>query len=292
MNKHWMLFIILIYFTNVASVFSWNAEGHRLVAQIAVNHLTPHAKVRFKAYNRMLSKTRKQSLVEASTWLDKIKYKNSSFSSQIHYIDIPFSIDQTSLPQVGPINAVSAFHAARKTLENSRLSVRKRAIALRVILHLAGDLHQPLHASTRISRNYPEGDRGGNLTLLPDNPVAHSLHAFWDKGAGLLMMSTTHAGAIKQQAARIEARWPCHVESMDQVPAHWAEESHTIAVQDAYRFDEATATLDAFYQRHALSIAEERIASAGCRLAAVLNEIDRTLSSEKNIKILRNLASF
>lgn len=275
MRQSFITFFIVFAGFLSANGFAWNATGHRLIAQIAVDHLTPHAKLRFNAYNRLLNnKKYKYNLVGAATWLDTVRDKKLSLPGSMHYIDIPFSAEKTSLPPVNSMNAVVALREARTMLINPYSKPSNRAIALRMILHITGDLHQPLHAATHVSRDHPMGDKGGNLTRLPKNPVATNLHAYWDKGAGLLTRMNNRD--IKQYAAKIEARWPCSKERTQQDPMLWAEESHAIAIHYAYAFQNTTP-LDAIYQRSAPALVEERIALAGCRLSAVLNEVDEAI---------------
>ena len=52
--------------------------------------------------------------------------------------------------------------------------------AMRLLLHYAGDIHQPLHATSRVNNDYPEGDRGGNSVPLPSIQGAKNLHSVWD----------------------------------------------------------------------------------------------------------------
>ena len=54
------------------------------------------------------------------------------------------------------------------------------SIALRLIMHYAGDIHQPLHGSTRVNHEYPQGDRGGNDYPLAEQDGIKELHAVWD----------------------------------------------------------------------------------------------------------------
>jgi S1/P1 Nuclease len=53
---------------------------------------------------------------------------------------------------------------------------------LRMLIHYIGDIHQPLHASTRYTKDYPEGDEGGNYfrVTIPHHKDVSNLHALWD----------------------------------------------------------------------------------------------------------------
>ena len=146
-------------------------------------------------------------------------------------------------------------------------------MALRIILHIVGDIHQPLHAVTKVSHNYPQGDRGGNLVLLQKNRIAPNLHAYWDRGAGL--WSTHHhysSRQIKTIAKRLESKYPCSLQkNTDLDPMHWALESHQIAINLAYHSLPSANQPSLEYQQKAQQQSQERVALAGCRLANLLN---------------------
>lgn len=270
-NSRWRAVCLAALFST--PVLSWNAEGHRVIAQIAVNHLTPQAYVRFNAYNHVLDKPgHPETLVTASVWLDTYNRHASRNWDPMHYVDKPYTEDGSPLPPLKPINAVFAVTQAHETLLNPDATLYARAIAVRILLHVVGDLHQPLHAITRVSYTHPKGDRGGNLVRMPPNRVADNLHAYWDRGAGLLTRRTKLQNTANK-AANLEMRFPCASEKMDINPAHWAEESYELAVKQAYRVP-LTEEISPAYQRMVIATTEARLAQAGCRLAAILNHID------------------
>ena len=264
--RWWFVFLLTVL--PISLTHSWNAVGHRLIAQIAYDHLSRHQKIIVNRYNRAVDEDyTSKNMVNASVWLDAIRWKTHDYDV-MHYIDIPFSTDGTPLPTLPRKNAVWAVNYYMKVLSDSNASLLEKGIALRIILHVVGDIHQPLHAATRISKEYPDGDHGGNFVLLYRNPVARNLHAYWDKGAGLLV-EKRHLGAgwIQQQALRIEKLWPCDLSTLDLNPFHWAQESNALAIDYAYWLP-----LDKQYQRTAQRIVEQQIALAGCRLAGVLRQ--------------------
>ena len=254
-----------------ANVFGWNALGHRLIAQIAYDNLTVHAKQRFNEYNQTLDKVYKpQDWVNAAVWLDTLRYQDVNWFSSMHYIDLPFSSDGSQLPSPQEINAVWAIDKSTNLLLNKYATNFDKGIALRVLLHVVGDIHQPLHAATRVSAQFPKGDRGGNLVLLNGIPVAKNLHAYWDRGAGLLIGKKHYSQQqLEKWSATVEQHWPCDRMVVEDVPMKWAEESHTIAVNSVYLFP-----INNIYQQKARKTAEKQIALAGCRLAALLNHSD------------------
>jgi hypothetical protein len=280
MNKRMKSLVFLLLWCFSIPLWAWNAQGHQIIAQIAVNHLTPHAKIRFDAYNQTLERTHQfRTLVNTAPWLDKIRYGHGRASSRMHYIDLPFTEDGTPLPKVKPINAVFAVHRARRLLLSQQASYPERAAALRILLHVVGDLHQPLHAATRVSRAYPLGDKGGNLVVLPKNSVSKNLHTYWDKGAGLLTQAP-QSEAFKKRIDQLERRNPCRLDKVDRDPMHWALESFAIAKKYAYA-PQRPEGISLQYQQQARQRVEERLAVAGCRLAAVLNDIDASYRKRK-----------
>lgn len=251
-------------------VYGWNALGHRIVAEIAYDQMTSQARKTFNSYNHTLDKVYKPlSWVNSAVWLDTLRYQDVSWFAAMHYIDLPFSDDKTPLPSPQEANAVWAIDKSIALLRNKYATDFDKGIALRILLHVVGDLHQPLHATTKISTELPKGDRGGNLILLAANPIAKNLHAYWDKGGGILGGKKHNGMAyIKKRAAKIEQRWPCEVLVLDTTPIQWAQESHALAIHNAYALP-----MNEQYQKNAQKISEKQIATAGCRLGTLLNTI-------------------
>lgn len=122
-----------------------------------------------------------------------------------HFTDIAFSTDSSPLGEIDPVNAVSQMKILTAALPKSAgRSDNVRSYDLVWLLHLVGDVHQPLHASARFTKELrlkyqlsasPDlGDRGGNDVMVsPANGVTQPLHAYWD---GLFGGYSTVYGAI------------------------------------------------------------------------------------------------
>ena len=277
-----MKYCLLVVLLGVFSpLFAWNAEGHRVMAQIAYDHMTPSAKARFQVAHPALDKKKKPpSFVESAVWFDTLRKKDSKAMGAMHYVDIPFSTDGTRAPKPKPMNGLIAFNQSRELLLENRGSSLERVFALRVLMHVAGDLHQPLHAATRVSRAYPYGDAGGNAVSLPKNKIAKNLHAYWDRGGGALLYTSDVRNPeirVRRRALELEGAWPCKPEFVDKDPVHWLAESHDVAVSEAYSITPKNFSTGA-YQQTVSRTSEKRLALAGCRLASVLNELDVHLS--------------
>lgn len=268
------LFVYLVLIVAlIGKVYSWNALGHRLIAQIAYDHLTKDAKRVCNHYNHALDSVyRPQSLVNAAAWLDYLHDAKKMGLGEVHYVNLPFSLDGTPLVPVLKVNAITAIEEAKTILHSKKSSDFVKGFYLRLLIHVVGDIHQPLHAASQISQAHPAGDKGGNLVLLGRNRVAANLHAYWDKGGGLLVKSRhfSHKQFLKT-ARKIEEKWPCDTAKLNLLPEQWAKESHQIAIQHAYSL-KAGQKPDRQYQHNVKFLTEQRIALAGCRLAALLNQ--------------------
>jgi hypothetical protein len=110
------------------------------------------------------------------------------------------------------------------------------------------------------------------LFILKKNPVAANLHSYWDKGGGFLTTKNYSNNQLKRRAGAIEKHWPCELAKMNLNPRVWAEESYQIAVNKAYQL-KAGQKPDKIYQYRVKRITEQRIALAGCRLAALLDSL-------------------
>lgn len=263
--KRVKLFVQLLLCLVSTSTWCWNATGHRLVAEVAFLHLTPGAKE--KLYKNLGN----QRITDAAVWLDTLRYRDITWYDHLHYADIPFTRDGTPLPPQNPVNAVWALEHAVKVLQSPKSNRADKRFALNVLLHVTGDIHQPMHAVTQISARNPRGDRGGNLFPLRPNPIARNLHAWWDNGGGLLNIRGRNAGMRRESLLHaINTQYVCHPENEVFKPRAWRDESHALATRVAYRLHEGVLP-DAAYKRQTQQITRSQIARAGCRLAAVLN---------------------
>jgi hypothetical protein len=160
--------------------FGWGDGGHEIVAAIAYSRLNDRAKaeadrllaVPVSPAGRPEPSDPAKRFMHAAHWADDVKPMLPDTADE-HFIDQPFSPDGTTLPGDLPKsdNIVVALKWYVLTLRIGSNDSEK-ARALRFVIHFVGDIHQPLHCSTRVTRALPEGDRGGNdfiryLTGIP-----------------------------------------------------------------------------------------------------------------------------
>ena len=202
-----------------------------------------------------------------------VGYEDKFLHKYWHFVDLPFAIEGASGVDPKKPNALTRIILHRDTIKDKSVNDDLKSYDLVWLLHLVGDVHQPLHATQRFSTARPHGDAGGNLVTVcefkcDDNET--NLHSFWDDSAGL---NASVFSAIKAADKLDEAD---SAEANISDPNKWIMESFTIAKAFVYRQPpigpgDGPFALTASYQAKAADIAEERIALAGARLAKLLN---------------------
>jgi len=264
-----------------SSCFAWETDGHRVVAQIAYDHLTPKTKAKVNQQINVLTAFYPQSktFVAAANWADILKMQDVSAFNAWHYISIPYNQGGKRGPKPPPQNVVWAINQCITVLSSSKATPFEKALFLRFLIHFVGDLHQPLHAITLYNPQFPKGDRGGGLYAV-DTTDANNLHQYWDSGLGLFDEQEQGArlsnASIKKLANQLEKDYP---ESSfgpkvnDLNPWDWAQESNVLGRQYAYSLPE-DGKPNKKYVEQGQVIASKQMALAGYRLAALLNEIE------------------
>lgn len=272
-SRIFALQLILFSFFS-STLYAWNSLGHELVAEMALAQLNPAIITRLEQQNAALKMGyQPKRLTQAAVWLDWFRCQESSCKDfrYYHYIDYPYAPDGTPALPPRSVNALKAVDHALQVLNNSAYSAEEKGLQLRILMHVVADLHQPMHTVSLYRVDFPQGDAGGNRFILGPNRVANNLHAYWDRGGGLLVKHARRKPrALKQQARRILKHYPCDMNHVDLNPAVWAAESYQLATQKAYRLEPHDKP-SRQYQLEARKMSEQRLALAGCRLAALLS---------------------
>lgn len=270
---------------------AWGKGGHMMSAHIAYGRLGAHARGevdRLLALDVPLSEG--ADFVRASYWADEVRARlkdQYGWSDVYHYVDYPFSPDGTALPAGLPKarNVVRALSRYVAVLRSPAAGDAKKAEALRFVIHFVADVHQPLHGASRVTRELPGGDGGGNAFPLQDpagEDPKYNLHKYWDAGMERFpRMGPDFApppmSEIPPAAARAVARNPESADAWRSGGATaytlWARESAGLARKRVYEGVVAGERPDAAYERRSLRTAERRIAWSGYRLARLLNAI-------------------
>jgi hypothetical protein len=308
------IFLTLITgFILAASVTAWDDTGHKLTTYIAWEQMSPAARERaFKVLmsapedshlsvfylqdSRSAAFKQRELFMLASTWADIVRdkeFKNrfaKYHKGDWHYADTFWSVTADGKVDVlenfaePKGKAVEQLFAFDKLLRDAAASDADKAIALAWILHLGGDIHQPLHTSARVTENDPKGDQGGNLFILsPKGATGNdrlNLHWFWDSLVGRnipRISDSCDSDYLPPIAQALMRKYPStKMQSRLKLGKfdEWQQEGFQIASTKLYpaslKFGVAP-TED--YKKMAFEIAEEQIALAGYRMGAMLNQI-------------------
>lgn len=185
-----------------------------------------------------------------------------------HFVDTPFSTDGTTLPSIPTPNAQTQIIAFRKVLKSTRADALK-SYDLSWLLHLVGDVHQPLHCATRVSATEKDGDAGGNNVKLTICPTCE-LHAFWDQALGT---STSLVTVIKvaKRLPKAKATATANLTIPDWVAESFGAAKATVYMDPPIGPGDGPFTPTTSYRTSVSKVAEPRIALAGERLAKILN---------------------
>jgi hypothetical protein len=303
--------ILLLLLCAASPAYGWWCEGHEVVAMIAAKHIGANAQAAvdmlLKKYppaaERFCKDTPDNAMAIASTWADDVK--RTEKTATWHYMDIPLGLKKGDpemyCEPIGPaVNGgerpgciLSALRSNLNILHSKNESDEEKAAALRYLIHLVGDLHQPLHTTGN-------NDQGGNCTPVQffAEPKIANLHSVWD---GMILkkdLAAKHV-TLPQLAAELDQRYQSKAASWTkQGPQFdkWAWEGHVVAQKVVYADLDPKPPVEAYiarpvckveaekfgalhilvgdaYQAEAAPVVEEQLAKAGYRLAEILNDI-------------------
>ncbi len=296
----------------VIPVMSWDDVGHKITAYIAWQRMSPTARENvirilraapedsqlaafYMPYGAEPEETRKRTyFMLVATWADIVrdrsfdtrykKYNNGNW----HYSDtfwkqVDGKAEIVTDIEEGGKGVVKLFEFD-KTLRDPVSSDADKAIAIAWLMHVGGDLHQPLHTSGRVTELEPKGDQGGNLFLLTPKGTKRedqmNLHRFWDSIIGInipLRDETCERGYIEPIANEIIKKFPFSKEQarLDLGKYdEWQKESFKLNQTEVFRADLKRNEMPSeAYKKNAFIIAGEQLALAGYRLGETLNNI-------------------
>ena len=290
-------FAVCVFVIAPSRMLAWHETGHKIVAAIAYNELDPrdrasvdsilkqHTNYRawrgdFEAARTTLSEGQ-FVFMQASVWPDKIRDNNRPETHpEWHYIDYPLRPPEfPDLPAAHPkADVVSAIDGAVEALQNERTGKRNKAECLSWLIHLVGDIHQPLHCSSLFGGPFrgKEGDRGGNsfwIRMREDSARPIKLHTLWDGLPGTGKDPDRLAKKAEELVgAHPRGDFPSH--TFGTAPVEWSKESRRLSLEKAYQplpsLDGTQAhpvVVPPGYFTNSKALAEERVTLAGYRLA-------------------------
>lgn len=253
-----ILFSITLFITQQA--FSWGLLGHRIIGEIAEQHLSKKAK---KELRKLIGK---ETLAWWSNWPDFIRSDSTwSFASSWHYVNIPGHLEKEKfmeeLKKIPVKSLYTQIPAMMAEVKDKSLPLEKRKNALTFLIHFIGDVHQPLHIGRA-------EDFGGNKIVVYWFDKKTNLHTVWDS---MLMdfqqYSYTEYAKLLDIAGEEEIkRWQSS--SLEE----WFYESYKLADM-IYDATPNESKLGYRYNYQFQKIMEQQLLKGGIRLAAILNQV-------------------
>lgn len=251
-----------------APSWAWGAQGHRITGLVAEAFLTPRARI---AIQSLLGG---ETLADASTWMDQEKRHLGPAKAQWHYTNQ--AVCGTPAIRCPKGNCLTAqLPGLIEEIGDPGLNTQQRAAALRMVIHLVGDLHQPLH----LADNH---DRGGNdVTVVfagARKSLERNLHEVWDVE---LVKQELRGISEEKYAEQLIASATKELNTIRRGNLNdWAAQSYSLAKDVAYADlpglrcsagASTTITLDALYLATGRAVVRTQLRDAGVRVAAVLN---------------------
>ena len=300
--------LLLAFALSLAAAHStqaWDATGHRTIAYIAWQQMTPEAKeqvmeilalapVRSGLWGLMPRDGRPASIremqyfMDAAVWPDIVRDREEAeryeryHHGPWHYTNIFWENAADGSPRVREDlhpeeeNILERLVHLDDIAADTRYPKAHRAIVIAWLEHLVGDIHQPLHASARVTDEEPDGDRGGNLFGLGGRD---NLHWYWDRRLTDEMPrreGEDDVAYIRRLGDELMEAYPAASLEADTDGADyeaWVERGFELASTELYDGLERGEAPPAEYAGSAADLAKVSIALAGYRLGALMNRL-------------------
>lgn len=251
--KRFSLAILTVVFA--INAFGWSQKGHDTTVAIAERHLTPSAKA---AVDSIFNG---RSMVYWANWLDNASHTPEyAYSKTWHYKNIDDGVRYEEAPANPAGDVVTAIKAQMETLSNPSSIAAENELALKILIHIVGDMHQPLHMGHAT-------DLGGNRVKVRFFGRDNNLHAVWDGS----IVESGHKWSYTEWVDQLDRVSPSETDaivagSIDD----WAKQSLAMA-SDVYGKMPAGTNISYDEVAEWTPAIEQQLLNGGLRLAHILN---------------------
>ncbi len=252
-----LFFSALLLSVCIQDVIAWGQKGHDVTCEIAERHLNCKAR---RAVKKLLEG---KSMVYWSNWLDNASHTPEyAYTKTWHYknIDAGVRFEDAELEPKGDV--VTAIYRQIEVFSDKKAPTDDKRVALRMLVHLVGDLHQPMHMGHK-------SDLGGNQWMVSFFGSEKNLHGIWDTD----VLERGHKWSYEEWATEIdcvnraERKAICRGTIED-----WARETFAVAT-DVYDSTPQQSKLSYDYLAQWTPVVEQQLLRGGLRLAYLLNKI-------------------
>lgn len=244
--------LLLMFISQPAG--AWGQTGHRVIGMVAEDHLNSKTKEKL---NEIMNG---ESLVMASTWMDEVRFnRRYRYMADWHWVTIPDGNTYAQSEKNPHGDILEVIERLVEELRSKQLTKAKEREHIKLLIHLVGDMHQPLHVGAG-------SDKGGNETKVKWFGKASNLHRVWDSN----MIDATKLSYGKL-ALSLDKLKKYEVEKLRKASIFtWAKESMDLRKQ-VYQIGDGNLGYGYFNKN--IDNVYKRLLEAGVRLAGLLNEM-------------------
>ncbi len=253
-----VLFAPALLLAGVMPAFGWGQKGHDTVCAIAESHLTP------AALDSVSSLLDGKSIIYWANWLDNASHTPEyAYTKTWHYRNIDAGVEYDQAPQNPNGDVVNAIEAQKIILSDPTASREDKQLALKILVHIVGDIHQPMHVGHA-------SDRGGNNWKIKYFNRDNNLHGIWDTP----LVESAHKWSYSEWREQIDRVPEGEIGTVIATPDpnEWGRETFAIATQ-IYDTTPEGYNVSYDYVSNWTPTIETQLLKGGHRLAYLLNTI-------------------
>lgn len=250
-----LIFLFLVFNPTIVKA-DWGQNGHRVVGEVASNHLSKKAKKQIDALLNGMS------LAVASTFADEIK-SDSQYRpfGPWHYVNVPFDKTYKEIKPSPRGDIIIGIEHSIAVLKDPNASKDDKSFYLKMLIHLIGDLHQPLHLGL-------EEDKGANDFQVRWFNQGTNLHRVWDSD-----MIKSYQMTYTELTHNLPRISKTEIQKIQQgTLLDWVEQERELT-KEIYQSAEIGDKLGYRYMYDHFSTVKSQLQKGGLRLAKILNEI-------------------
>eukprot|EP01135_Chromosphaera_perkinsii_P002115 Nk52_evm49s217 gene=Nk52_evmTU49s217 len=279
LSKIGLWLISLIVVSICCNVEGWGEVGHRVVANIATKYL--HAETLANVETILGNK----SLLDVANWADTVSHTEQyAWSYKLHFVNLPkwkcqFHWRYCEDGKCAAAAIKNFTEVLYKSLHDPSVDDKTTEEAMKFLIHIIGDIHQPLHVGFGL-------DHGGNDIPIKFADMDTNLHSAWDSDFINKWLSEKQGGdeeaaanvIIQMYSKMFKYYKRCTLKGQKVCPKIWARSSAKVCCKSTYRDTYGEVIKPGFvvpkqYYRKSINIIQSRLAMAGIRLASALNRI-------------------
>ncbi|WP_099092392.1 S1/P1 nuclease [Lutibacter profundi] len=249
--------VLLIVTTQVSTANPyWGKTGHRTIGEIANQYL------KNKTKHKIAELLNGQSLALVSTFADDIKSdRHYDEFYTWHYVNMPFNVDYQHSIKNKKGDLVTGIAKCKEVIKDKNSTKEEKAFYLKLLVHLIGDLHQPMHAGRK-------EDKGGNMIQVQWFGAGTNLHAVWDtKMINQFGMAYTELADNADKISKEQVKFLEEGSIID-----WVNETHKLSIK-TYASVKVGENLRYAYMYNHFALVRSQLQKGGIRLAKVLDDL-------------------